>query len=273
MSDEVQFSWFARFGMGTRGVLYVTIALIVLSLGRRTDPSGALALIAAGSMRWLLAAMAAGFVSYGVWRLADGVLDLERRSCHAQPWAERMGGIGSGLAHLFLGWQAFHFLLLGSRASAKAATSVHDAAEVTLDWTGGPLLLMAAGIAVAGVGAVQFKKAATAEFCDLLHQRVAQARAVRWAGRIGYGARGLVFVVSGLLIVGAGWHSRAAEAGGMDAALAWLVRPWDVAVAIGLLLFGLFCFVEARYRILRPIDADTIKDKIEDKIEEALPAT
>lgn len=269
---EPRFSWLTRVGMAARGVLYIVIATVVLAYGRTEDPSGALALLARGRTALLLALMAVGFAGYGSWRLLDSLLDLERRSPHVNPRLERLGGIGSGAAHLFLAWQAASLILLGRGAGTAAHATVRRSAARALDWPGGAWLLVAAGIGVAIVGIVQFKKAVTAEFCDLLHHKVAQAPLARWAGRVGYGARGLVFLVSGALVAHAGWRERASEAGGVDAALAWLIHPWDWLVASGLLVFGLFCFVEARYRILREVPSDEMIEMVEEKVEGMLPS-
>jgi hypothetical protein len=57
-----------------------------------------------------------------------------------------------------------------------------------------------------------------------------------------------VFVIIGWSLLQAGLSDRAAEAGGMSQALGSLSGPLLAAVALGLLLFGLFSFVEARYR-------------------------
>jgi hypothetical protein len=268
MNEEVRFSWLTRLGMACRGLLYIVIAVVVLVYGRALDASRALAYLAQGRTGWLLLAMAVGFAAYGLWRLADGVLDLEWRSPHVHPLAERFGAVGSGIAHLFLAWQAGRFYALGHGAAAVAAEGARKAAETTLGLPGGAWLLLGAGLTTAVVGLVQFKKASTAEFCDLLHHQVARQPAVRWAGRIGYGARGLVFLLAGLFVTRAGWHARASEVGGVDAALAWLTSPWDLAVSGGLFLFGLFCLVEARYRVIREVDAETLKHKVGD----ALPA-
>ena len=266
MKEEIRFSWLTRLGMACRGLLYIAIAVTVLGYGRTSDASRAMAFLAQGRTGWLLLAMALGFAAYGLWRLADGLLDLEARSPHVHPMAERFGAVGSGFAHLFLAWQAGRFYLLGRGAAVEAAGGVKDAARAAIELPGGAWLLLGAGLAVAIVGLVQFKKASTAEFCDMLHHKVARKPAVRWAGRTGYGARGLVFLLAGIFVARAGWHARASEAGGVDAALAWLVNPWDWLVAAGLFLFGLFCLVEARYRIIREVDAEMLKNKVEDAI-------
>jgi hypothetical protein len=42
----------------------------------------------------------------------------------------------------------------------------------------------------------------------------------------------------------------------MDQALAWLDNPWDLIVAAGLLAFGMFSLVEARFRRIHDVPVD-----------------
>jgi hypothetical protein len=91
-------------------------------------------------------------------------------------------------------------------------------------------------------------EAAKADFLRHLDGRVAGQAWVMWLGRAGYAARGLVFVIIGWSLLQAGRSDSAARAGGMEQALGSLSGTLLTAVALGLLLFGLFSFVEARYR-------------------------
>jgi hypothetical protein len=51
---------------------------------------------------------------------------------------------------------------------------------------------------------------------------------------------------------------RASEAGGMREALRWLDSPVDLFVAAGLLLFGLFSILEARFRRIHDVPFDKV---------------
>ena len=44
----------------------------------------------------------------------------------------------------------------------------------------------------------------------------------------------------------------------MGEALSWLNDPWDSVVAAGLMAFGLFSLIEARYRVLRDVPVGKI---------------
>ena len=65
-------------------------------------------------------------------------------------------------------------------------------------------------------------------------------------GIVGYVARGVVFALIGVFLVRAAWDYDPKEAVGYDGALSKLQQaPYTAA---GLVAFGLFCLVQARYR-------------------------
>ena len=249
-----QLTALTRVGFAARGLLYIVIALLVIETGRSEDPSGALAEVGEAGGGLLLIVMAAGFVAYGLWRLTDAALDIEGHDPGAKGVRQRLGAAGSGVVHLLLAWQAFRLIDGGGGAGDSAEQSARTALELP----GGPLLLVAAGAVLVAAGVFQLIKAAKCSFCDRLDASVAEKPWIKWMGRAGYSARGLVFIVSGFFVGWAGLKSRASEAGGMEEALTWLSSPIDVAVAAGLLLFGLFSLVEARFRILHPVPIDAM---------------
>ena len=72
-------------------------------------------------------------------------------------------------------------------------------------------------------------------------------------GIIGLLARAVVFCLIGLFLVRAAWEYDPKQARGLDGALLELAqRPYGGfllgAVAVGLLAYALYCFVQARYR-------------------------
>ena len=256
MTSSARLTFLTRLGFAARGLLYIVIAMLVIRSGRSEDPSGALAELGQDGGDPLLLAMAVGFIAYGFWRLADAAFNIEGHEHGAKGIRERLAAAGSGAVYSLLAWQAFKLMDGGAAAAARSDPS--ESASTALQLPGGPMLLALAGAVLIGVGIYQLVKVYSCSFCDRLDARVANQAAVRWMGRAGYSARGLIFMVSGYFIARAGLMSRASEAGGMEEALRWLDSPADMLVAAGLLLFGLFSIVEARFRIIHPVPLEKV---------------
>ena len=254
MPADVRLTTFTRLGFAARGLLYLVIAYLVLASGRTEDPSGALRYLGEGSSKWLLILMTAGFLAYGVWRLADAAFNIEQHEEGTKGLRERLGAAGSGIVHLLLAWQAVS-LIQGSGDSSGGALA-----------NGSETMLAVAGVVLLGVGVFQLVKAAKASFCKHLDQRVADQPWVKTIGRLGYAARGLVFLISGYFFLRAGLSDQGGQAGGMDKALSWLDSPWDVMVALGLALFGIFSLIEARYRRIHDVPIGQIAREARDKV-------
>ncbi|WP_114228640.1 MULTISPECIES: DUF1206 domain-containing protein [Sphingomonas] len=247
-----------RFGFAARGVMYLVIAWLIIAVGRAADPSGALHYLSTGRTKWLLLVMIAGFVAYGVWRLSDALLNIEGHKPGRKGWGPRAAAAFSGAVHLAFAWQAIRFLR-GVRG--EHLSGAKEGAMVAMDLPGGAWLLLLGGAVLAGVGIAQFVNAWRCKFCERLGGGVRSAPWVRWTGRGGYLARGIVFLISGYFLYRAGMDSRATEAGGMQQALAWLTSPWDVIVGVGLALFGCFSLIEARYRVIHDVPVEEVASK------------
>lgn len=257
MNASARLTTLTRLGFAARGLLYLVIAFLILRTGRAEDPSGALQVLAGGAGKWLLILMTAGFVAYGLWRLSDAAFNVEGHEQGGKGLRERLGAGASGVVHLFLAWQAVR-LIQGTASSGGSGSGggTQQGAETALGLPGGQLMLLIAGLVLIAVGMFQFVKAYKFSFCKHLDRRVASESWVRWTGRAGYAARGLVFLISGYFLTKAGAQEQASEAGGMAEALAWLTSPWDVLVAVGLALFGIFSLIEARYRIIHDVPVE-----------------
>ncbi|SOB86464.1 protein of unknown function [Sphingomonas guangdongensis] len=260
MRASTRLTTLTRVGFATRGLLYLVIAFLILGTGRAEDPSGALRYLGEGGGRLLLGVMATGLVGYGIWRLADAAFDLERHGSDRKGAGERLGAGVSGIVHLFLAWQAIR--LIQGVASATGGGGAQDGAATALRLPGGFAVVLLGGGVLLGLGGVQLVKAVKGSFLRYLEPQVARAAWVQWSGRAGYAARGLVFLISGLFLLRAGWDQQSSEAGGMAEVLSWLTSPWDIVVALGLFGFGLFSLVEARFRTLHDVPVDGLVARV-----------
>ncbi len=124
----------------------------------------------------------------------------------------------------------------------------------------GRWLTMIVGAAIVGAGLYQFYKAYKADFRDELKLGEMGAREDRWAtcaGRIGYAARGVVLGLVGAVLMQAALQTAPDKARGLGGALRTLAgQPFGPyvlgTIALGLVAYGAFMFVVARYRRIEP---------------------
>lgn len=153
-----------------------------------------------------------------------------------------------------MAWQAVGLM----RGAALSGDGTREGAQVALRLPGGWALVMIAAVVLLALGIVQLVKAAKGSFLRYLDPRIARHPWVRWSGRAGYAARGIVFLISGWLLFNAGIEEQAGGTGGMARVLGWLTHPFDLIVGAGLLGFGMFSLIEARFRRLHDVPIDQV---------------
>jgi hypothetical protein len=251
----------ARVGLMAKGVVYVVVGVLAARAavgwgGRATDTRGALQTVSRqrtfGDV--LLALIAVGLLAYVFWRLAQALLDLDRKGSDLKGLAVRIGYVGSGLAYAGLALTAAAMALGGGGGSRS--DQVRRWTAVALEDPGRWFLVAAAGLGVLGGAVYQFYKAYTAKFEHRLRLSRLSGDGRRWVrriGRLGLTARGVTFGIIGWFLVQAAWHANPGEARGLAGALAVLRRhdygPFLLgAVGVGLVCYGAFSMVEGRYR-------------------------
>ncbi len=75
------------------------------------------------------------------------------------------------------------------------------------------------------------------------------------AGKIGYVARGIVWIIIGYLFLKAAMQSNPSQAGGSGSAFSFLENSSYGsfllgAVAVGLICYGIFMFMRARHQVI-----------------------
>lgn len=260
LSHESNFLSLCRIGFFGRGLLYMLIGLLVLGTGRTEDLAGALAYLNNGGGRLLLLGIGAGMLAYGLWRLADAAFGMENSGRGGKALRKRAAAGVIGCIYLYLAYKAAAILLAGQ----SAASTPEQHADILLDLPGGHLILGLAAAILLIAGAQQIRTAGKCSFLGKLDHR-GKAPVVKWLGRIGYAARGVIFLIVGLMIGKAAIEGRSSEAGGMEQALDFLSGPVLYAVATGLILFGAFSIVEALYRRIHEPPANAV-DQLREKV-------
>lgn len=248
---------FVRIGYAAKGVIYLLIGTLALRLalgdgGRLTDSSGALTTIVQQPFGFaLLAVVAVGILAYAAWEITQAIFDTKRKGTKASGLMDRGLSIIKGVVYGAVGIEAIR-MLIGARGAERNAD---DYARTAMQFPLGGIFLALVGIGLAAYGLKQIWMAWQSRFDDDLDVSHLRSEAGAWAvnvGRAGIGARGVILVLIGFALARAGFDERPSEASGMTEAM-WTLfaQPsgqWLLAaVAAGLICFGVFQILHARY--------------------------
>ncbi|MFB2894476.1 DUF1206 domain-containing protein [Aerosakkonemataceae cyanobacterium BLCC-F50] len=248
----------ARFGLVAKGIVFSIVGILAAQAafglgGKTTDTAGALQTILTQPLgKFLLVLVAIGLFGYMLWRFIEAFLNPERDNIFG-----RLGSFIAGVIYAGLAFTAVK-LILGNRSSSGE--------QATHDWTArflaqpfGQWLVGIAGALIIGMGFYEIYKAYKAKFREDLNWQQMDRNERTWAtnlGRLGYAARGVVFMAIGFFLIQAARLSNPNQARGFGGALAALAAqplgPWILGiVAIGLIAYGIYTLVEAKYRRIR----------------------
>jgi hypothetical protein len=253
----------ARLGYAARGVVYLSTGMIallaVVGLAPHTrSPIGALQDWAHWPLGVLLLWLTGlGLYGFAGWRALQSVFDADRQGRSAQARASRAGQAISGVIYGGLAVSIFGVIdTLHDLRHAELEKTSERVAKV-MAWPLGSALVITLGLFILACGVGNAVRAVLDDFGGTLR---CKERMRVWAcriARVGYFGRGLAMLPVGFFMLRAGWHERAIEAHGVGGALWTLHRQpgGDFALALlalGLIAFGVFAFVEAWCRPIRP---------------------
>lgn len=244
-----KFITLVRLGYAARGLTYILLGYLALGSGGEAKDG------ATGVYDYLrdlplgtpiLWVVSIGLLAYALFKVASAIANIQNRSNDLKGATKRVGDAASGIVHLFLSYAAYQFATGGGTSgdgSQEMAGSVMQA-----DF--GSLLIGLIGLGFLIGAAMQVKQAVTGSF--MKHIAGHAPRTVEAVGRAGFAARAVVFGIIGLSMVRGAWNGQGEAVKGLGQALLDLRDNGLVytLVAIGLLLFGAFGLVTARYRIL-----------------------
>lgn len=245
----------ARLGLVARGVIWMTIGLLALEIasggGGEADRQGALRAIAAKPFgHTLLVVLLVGFCGYALWRALEAAVG-HRDEDGAKRTGKRLVSASRTVIYGFFAVTTVSFLASGG---AKKGDNTKPMTARVMEHSGGQLLVGAIGAALIVGGLVIAIRAIRADFLDKLGPTPGWVRSTAaWVGRVGLISRGLVIALVGWFLLDAAISFDPQDAKGLDQSLRTLAHQpyggWLLSVvALGLLMFALWSWIEARYR-------------------------
>lgn len=255
----------ARAGLVGQGILYTLLGLLAVSvaLGNRDSASkkGAIEKVAQAPFgKFLLIGLCIALVALVAWKVLQAVAGDPVRGSEATDRAKYalkavvyLGSTITAITVLIANWSG------GSSSSGGGSGGggggKQKATSVVMDLPAGRWLVMLAGLGVIGYGCYQiYKQVVNTEFMDRIRSlEHDKEHTVETLGRVGFAGRSGVMIGVGIFLFVAGVNQSSDEVKGLSEILSDLAgQGWGQFVlwilAIGLVAYGLFAFVEARYR-------------------------
>ncbi|OAV46259.1 DUF1206 domain-containing protein [Lewinella sp. 4G2] len=250
--QQTLFEW----GYTAKGVVYSLIGffavatLIGISRGA-TGPKDVIAWLGnnpAGQI--LLTAIGLGLLCYCSYRWYTAVKDTENEGHDASGSVKRVGWAVSGTAYGVLAVFAFKEAFAGGGSTGGKETMI---AKI-LEYSWGQFAVYAIAAIMVGVAIYQvYRGVADKHMEGVKDQQLSDEteEAFRTTGRIGLVARSIVYGIIAYFLYQAAMQNDAGEFRGIQGALEYLGDGWGNAVlavvGTGLLAYGIFMFVRAKY--------------------------
>lgn len=261
VADAVE--WAARIGYGARGFVYLSVGVLTLlaamdKIGSAVGSSGAAGWLADQPFgRVWLVLLGVGLWLFVLWRVLQAVFDADHEGDDLKGWAIRAGQALSGLFYALLASTVFEYLdEFGPRPAAEDVAENQDKAAALMDLPFGQWLIVLAGLVILAVGVGNVIRAWKDRFTEELKCSEEVCRVVRPLARLGYAARGFAYLPLAVFVILAGLTADVSEVTSFGEALDALeAQPGGAVIltttALGLIAFGAFAFVEARWRRIR----------------------
>jgi hypothetical protein len=267
VKQEAKREWvpaLARVGLLAKGASFAIVGGLAIALaagegGKAASREGALATIGTETAgKILLVLLAFGFAAYAAWRFSEPFLE-DADDDGVKKYGKWAGWIAQGAIYAALTYGTIQ-ILLGSGGNHSQDAKAHKATAELLSWPAGTWLVGIAGAAIAGVGFYNGYRGVSRKFREDWKTGDMSRTACKWGTRVGVVgllARMVVFGLIGWFLIKAAVEFNATEAIGLDGALRKLVHqsygPFLLGLtAAGLIAYGAFCVVEARYRDVQP---------------------
>jgi|TARA_A100001518_G_C1226062_1_gene74980 heme/copper-type cytochrome/quinol oxidase subunit 2 len=244
-------------GYAARGLIYVTIGVLAflstLGLGgEEASSKGAILNLKEQPFgQTLLVILIIGLLGYIIWRFTQGIKDADGHGHSFKGLVVRGSLIVSAITHSILCYWTIKLLLHNTEDSSGDSASSSLSAYLGSDITA--FVVGIIGLILVGVGLAHLFKGYKARFEQYMAIPQAHYHWMKKVCQFGLISRGIVWCIIGWVVLRSAFISGTSENKGISDALEWLqTTPFGswltMTVAIGLIAFGLYSFLEAVYR-------------------------
>jgi hypothetical protein len=260
VSSSKPFRALARAGLVARGVIYVIVGSLAIQVafggnGKEADRQGALETVSQTTggtlLLWLLAL---GLAGMALWRLSEAIYGQAGPDGHKA--TKRLFSLVRAIFYAAVCSSTVSFVLGSGGPGSSDQKSKDLTGRAMHDVPAGRWLVLLAGLGLVAGGIGIAVSAMRTKFEKKLntHQMSPPVRTtVRVLGIVGKTARAVVYAAAGVFIAYAAISYDPDKAQGVDGTLRQFantaVGPWLLlVVALGLIVFGVYSFCEARWR-------------------------
>lgn len=260
MTDNIRTA-LAFGGYAAKTIVYCLLGILVIGTAignfRQDTPSQKsvfIKLVEQPFGQVILGIVIVGMACYVLWRLSQALFNIDKLDDSAKDVLKRVFYFVSAIIYAsgtYLAIKVFQ----GARSDGGGQNSSEQMSSTLMQQTWGLWLVGLCGVIVILFSFIQFKHAIKSDFMDKfdLHKMSAKAKsAAEKVGRVGFFARGVIYIMVGGFFVSAALAADPEEAGGLRDALNTLMQQSYGQYAVmfigaGLFLFGIFCAFESRY--------------------------
>jgi hypothetical protein len=246
----------ARIGLVTKGTVYLAIGVLAFMAAfkfggqkeNEADRTGALELFEKTGGIWLLGLIAAGLICYALWRIIQAISGKS----HSNNYKKRIRYFLSGIGYASIAITAIRIIL--KQRTDDGDQNQQYAAEL-LSKPMGEWLVGIGALIFAAIGIYQLYYAFSKKYkehVDTLDLQSNRATVLLRMGKVGYIARGVVWLILAYLLTRAAIYQNSYEAGGTGKAFELIQNGFMgnyllAAIGLGVAAYGIFAFTRARY--------------------------
>jgi hypothetical protein len=249
---------FARFGIASKGFVYVIMGALVafaaLNMGGKlTGTSGVLSYLADKPLgQIILAVLSVGLVGYVFWLIYQAIYDPKRLGNDWKGLSTRIGYVFGGIIYAALAFASLKMALGGSSNSDVQKISDFMNSEH------GSIYTIIIALILLGKAIFEIYSAYSKQYRDDIYASELEENTKETLlkfGRFGFTSRGLVFGILGFITLRQGVSNRFNSMNTKTDAFDFIQDKFGSIVlwviAIGLIGYGVFMFVKARYEHLK----------------------